>query len=195
MSDQAPPAAEAPKKKKRKRGKGGNEAEKLVMSWLELAGWLVHRAARAGFIKTAESAFCRSHDMFGVLDLIAIQRESIPETWALQVTTHNGLTERRRKLESIKHWPVSWRVSLASHETTQDPANRTRRLHFVRIEDYDGARWLPAQAIQFDYDEVESYRKAAEAKRKADAPPRKPKKKKAKDDASGGRGGGSTPGV
>lgn len=132
-------------------GLKGSEAERLLQKWLEADKWTVHRAARAGFIRLPNGkGFCRSHDIYGCIDLLAIKRYEPNlqfETWALQVCTAGGRSERRRKIEGIR-WPLTWRVTLASHETTQDPADRRRVRGFWRFEDYQGdSKWSCPVAV------------------------------------------------
>lgn len=146
------------------KGKKGNEAELLVKTWLEANGWTVHRAAQGNLVRLPGRApFTKSHDLFGCLDLLAIKPGGIEETWAVQVTTQNGRTARRRKLEGVA-WPVSWKVSLVSHETTEDPANRRRRSHFLKVEDYMGdARWGEPQAAPIDLEGLAKWRRSRAA--------------------------------
>lgn len=152
------------------RGLKGVAAERALERWLIANGWTVHRAAKAGTAQRGGRWFCKSNDIFGALDILAIRTAAsvadrveaglpheprmAPETWAIQVTTQNGRSERRRKLEAIG-WPRSWRVSLMSHETVPDPANRVRRLHSWKGEDLyrtqDGAvTWLTPWVTWFN---------------------------------------------
>ena len=84
------------------RGVKGSVAELLLQKWLEAQGWLVHRAARAGFIRLPnDKSFCRSHDIFGCFDLLAVrQRPALGDStcWAIQVTTQTG----RSALHSVE---------------------------------------------------------------------------------------------
>lgn len=156
--------AEAPKKK-RKRGKGGGEAERIVKAWLELQGWVVHRAAATGFHrfqkKDGSTGFgVQSHDLFGCFDLLSFKRaESVsgpdgiglmdPETWALQVTVPDMVAARRNKIDATGFkFPMMWRVSVIAHES--------RRLgrgsvHFLRIYDQNARKdWREREPIQID---------------------------------------------
>jgi hypothetical protein len=153
----------------KKRGLTGNDSELLFQKWLAFDGWVAHRAARAGFVKLPNGrSFCQSHDLFGCLDFIAFLGDRV---WCVQVTTQAGRSDRRRKIEAVG-WPPSWRVSVVSHETTEDPANRARKKHWWRCEDYgdeirDGAKvWSPPVATGFDKAAVEQH---AREKRKGAA--------------------------
>lgn len=109
-----------------------------------------------------------SHDLFQVFDFLAIRNG---QTWAVQVTTQAGRSERRRKIEEEAEWPREWRITIASHETTPDPAHRARKKHFWRLEDYVLVRreggsqfsreWDTPLAVPFDPAAVE-----ADAKRR-----------------------------
>jgi hypothetical protein len=153
----AQPTKEKPRKKAR--GAKGAEAERIVEAWLELEGWTVHRAAAAGMIRLpGGKTFVKSHDLFGCLDMVAFHLGK-PETRGVQVTTASGKSNRRRKIE-LHRWPVHWEVLLVSHETTQDPANRRRNAHFLKVERYLGDRkWGETSAISIDMAAIEAHRK------------------------------------
>lgn len=149
------------------RGKKGSEAERLVQLWLEREGWMVHRAAATGLVKLPNGrTICKSHDLFGCLDLLAI-RCDMDATWGLQVTTQKGRSARRRKIEGVTAWPSTWRIYLASHEVVPDPAKRSRRIHYVKLELYNQAekKWLEPTTIQIDVKEIEAWRKKRDGKR------------------------------
>lgn len=157
------------------KGAKGGEAEKIVQAWLELGGWRTHRAAKAGFTKFkradgTDGAFNTSNDFFGCFDLLAIMPEEVPETWALQVTTQNGRALRRTKLEAHP-WPFSWRVSLVSHEAIPDPANRARRLYFLRFEELVNKSWHPARSVPIDMQAIKAHREKHKKKRPKKAEP------------------------
>ncbi|MDI7268728.1 MAG: hypothetical protein QME96_12110 [Myxococcota bacterium] len=159
------------------RGKKSSEAELLCRKWLESLGWTIHRAGKTSLkhiTRPDGSPVLRrdgkpmvvneSHDLFGCVDLLAIATER--GTWALQITTQGGRSERRRKMEPIP-WPREWRVSLVSHEPTEDPAHRGRRKHFWRVEDFGRAglpvrSWLDPVAVPFSPAEVEAHARAAQ---------------------------------
>lgn len=149
----------------RSRGKKGNEAELLFKKWLEWRGYTVHRAARAGFVQRGDMKFCQSHDLFGVFDMLAIAPGA---TWAVQVTTQNGRTVRRRKIEALKDaLPRDWLVTLVTHEATENPAHRGRRLNFWRLEHFSKVSitggtgnerdWDKPDAVAFDPKVVEDH--------------------------------------
>lgn len=150
----------------------GSEAERLVESWLQMNGWTTHRAAATGFHRYEKKGgghgfAVKSHDLFGCIDILAFRRSLArdeDETWAIQVTTQGGRSARRRKIEPVD-WPYSWRISLVSHESTPDPANRARKLHFIKAEDFEPVGWLPAEAFQIDPKAIEAFRKARAAEK------------------------------
>lgn len=159
------------------RGKKSTEAELLCKKWLESLGWTVHKAAKTGLKRITRPdgapvlrrdgkpmVVNESHDIFGCVDLLAIRPDG---AWAVQVTTQAGRSERRRKVERVP-WPDAWRVSLISHEATEDPANRARRKHSWRVEDFGsylvGAprprTWQVPVAVEFRPGEVEDQARA-----------------------------------
>jgi hypothetical protein len=157
------------------RGRKAGKAELLVKGWLEMNGWLVHRAAQTGYFtyETAggdEGRACKSHDLFGCIDLLAIKPADAPrscqepsvETWAIQVTTQAGRSARRRKIEKVKHWPISWKVSILSHETIPDPANRSHKLHYLKKETWQHGvvtGWSDSTAFAIKAKEIDAYRR------------------------------------
>lgn len=176
------------------RGRKSGAAELLARKWLESLGWCVHRAAKTGLKRITRpdgSPVVRrdgkpmvvneSHDLYGCVDLLAIALER--GTWAVQVTTQAGRSERRRKMERVP-WPRDWRVSLVSHEAVEDAAHRGRRKHFWRVEDFAAAGpgrpriWQEPVAMEFRPGEVEEKaRVKAEtgASTPAHAPVRRPR--------------------
>lgn len=134
-------------RKKPRRGSGGAEAELLFEKYLRADGWTYHRAAAAGLVRLPNGrTFCKSHDLFGVLDFLAFRGS---EVWAVQVTTQNGRSVRRAKLGAIT-WPANWQVSLVSHETTPNPLCRSRKAHVWKVENVAGRLLNPLEAITFD---------------------------------------------
>jgi len=139
-----------------KRGVSGNAAELLLQKWLESCGYLVHRAARAGFVRLSNGVcLSKSYDVFGCLDFLALPRVDAPDAggvWAIQVTTQKGRSPRRKKiLEHLAYWPSAWRISIVSQETIPNPANLAKRLYFWRVEDLDTdmGMWGKPTAIPF----------------------------------------------
>ena len=140
----------------------GAESELLFKKWLESEGWTVHRAARTGFVRLPNGkSFCQSHDLFGALDILAFKKN---EVWAVQMTSQSGRSARRVKVALVP-WPTNWRVSIISYETTPDPANKTRKLHWWRVEDMiPGTElWKDPTAVQFNKKEVEDAARDAKA--------------------------------
>ena len=155
--------------KKKSRGLKATEAELLVATWLETMGWTCHRAAPALFWAGGVPR-SRSHDLFGALDVLAIQRDHMTgsggigdpillrEVWAVQVTTQAGRSKRRSKLGAVA-WPRGWRVSLVSHEVTEDPTNRSKRVHWLKIEDLDFCSWQPPKVVGIDPKVIKKFRR------------------------------------
>lgn len=54
----------------------GAALERQAQRWLEARGWTVHRAGAQGIVRRGGRVIaCRSHDLFGALDLLAIRRK------------------------------------------------------------------------------------------------------------------------
>jgi hypothetical protein len=141
--------------------KSGDTDEKLVQTWLEMQGFLVHRAAATGRIKIGGRWIQRSHDLYGCIDLLAIQPAGV---WACQVTTLSNRSARRKKIEKVeRHWPNDWRISVVVHGW--DRLGRGTE-HFLHVEDYGDetigtARvWQPRKRVEIDPDSIAVWRKA-----------------------------------
>lgn len=154
---------------KKPRGLKAGAAESLFQKWLAMEGWKAHRAAKPAFVKTKSGGFSRSYDVFGAFDFVAYRGDDV---WCVQTTTQDGRNARRRKIEALGEMPSTWRVSIISHETTEDAAHRGRRLHFWRIEDasrfMDGEgdptlTWQAPEAVPFDKAAVEAHAREARA--------------------------------
>ena len=81
------------------------------------------------------------------------------ETWAVQVTaqTSGSKGNRKKKMATlVSAWPQSWRVSLVTQETVQDPANRSRNKYYWRVEDYVNGEWREPIAVEFDMKAVKA---------------------------------------
>lgn len=167
--------AAAKKKKPKKRGKGGSEAERIVQAWLELAGWTTHRAAATGFHKFQKkdggSGFAvKSHDLFGALDILAFRAKPLNmqggfETVGVQVTTQTNRSARRAKVEQHK-WPDSWLVWVAVVRSEPKTHGRGRD-YFVAIESLCSGQWLPPAANKLDMQAIRAHWKAKAASRRA----------------------------
>jgi hypothetical protein len=122
------------------------QAELLFQKFLHAEGYRwVHRA---GAIRTGP--IVRAHDIFGALDfLVLMPPDEKNDVWGIQVTSKSGLPMRRKKVASIG-WPKSWRVTLATHEMSPDPADGRRTLHWWRTEDLVKGAWKKAVAVAFD---------------------------------------------
>jgi hypothetical protein len=125
-------------------------AELLFEKWLHARGYkFAHR-----FRRVQQGPISKAHDGFGALDFLVLDSER-DGFWGVQVTTQAGRCARRRKIEAVP-WPSDFYVLLVSHETTQDPAHRGRRLNFWRVEQYERGvadlsfAWHPAEAWEFD---------------------------------------------
>ena len=140
----------------------GGAAELLVKGFLEESSFLVHRAAAGGMTSYGKGKFfVRQNDLFGCVDLLGIRRGLVftDETWAVQVTTESGRSKRRRKMEMVE-WPISWRISIVSHETMYDPARKRGKLDFLKIQDYTGGKWCNYEFVAIDVKGLEARRKA-----------------------------------
>ena len=92
--------------------------------------------------------------------------------WYWQATTGSGPKDaRRRKIHENGPWPAGADVLLLTHETTENPVDRRKPLHFWALEAYVGKReFMKLEAIQFDPDEVRAWRGVQrESKKKARA--------------------------
>jgi len=149
--------------RKGSRGTKDKEAELLLHKWLLSKGYLVHKAARAGFIRMpGGQSFCQSHDIFGCFDILALQKKGLcppefPQSWLLQVTTQAGLPARRKKIDAVSDKiPDNILISLVTHERTQDPANRSRSKNFWRMQNWnhDTKSWNEPTAVEFHAGEI-----------------------------------------
>ena len=180
------------KKKKKRSGSKGNKSELIFEKWVSYIGIKAHHRFRRSAAVTKDFAgkpkiFTFSHDGFGCLDLIAILNSQAKkelsknfrityddqsdelnslefDTWAVQITTQSGRSQRRRKIEEIA-WPESYLVHLVSHEITEDPVNRRKKQHFWKIQQYKNASWLDSIAISFDLTEIEKSWKNSKAEK------------------------------
>jgi len=75
----------------------GSAAELEVQKWYEGRGWRVHRAY-ASVVQTKGRAFSRSHDVFGLFDLVA-KKPGEPTLW-VQVTIGPRLAEKLKTLRA-----------------------------------------------------------------------------------------------
>jgi len=141
--------------RRRKRGKKGPSAELLFEKWLSSRVLIYHRARAAKIGK-----FTQAHDLFKALDFLSFSLHRPPWTeniveeiysWGVQITTQKGRSARRRKIESVP-WPDDYVIHLVSHEVVDDPANRTKSLHYWKFEPYEPTerRWWDPIAVQFN---------------------------------------------
>jgi hypothetical protein len=134
--------------------KKGADLERMVETWLQMNGYLVHRAAAAGHHSFGSFHVSKSNDIFGALDLLAIKREG---TWAIQCTTASNRSARRKKV--AKHadkWPLNWRVSVLIHDWKRVGA---ATLHVLLIEDLVGGAWVQQVSYDIDPKAIEAWRK------------------------------------
>lgn len=131
----------------------GNSTELLYKKWLQTKGMKVHKAARAGFVRLGARSFCQSHDIFGCLDIIAITKDT---TIGAQCTTNSGRSARRKKIEAVGEWPLSWTIQLVSHETKEDPTNKRKKVHLWKIETFNipNGKWDEPIEIPFNPKEL-----------------------------------------
>ena len=134
----------------------GDADEKLFEAWLKQDHWTVHRARKAAsgmFVDSrtgATRARTFAHDLFGALDLLAFNKDG--DVWGVQVTTENGVCERKKKVSEVD-WPYYWRISIAVRTKHRDPADRRRWKHYWRTYDHDtcfDGDWSVPEAVQFD---------------------------------------------
>jgi hypothetical protein len=148
-------------------GKKSYAAENLFAGYLRKEGWAVHQT---GVKRSGPPGRKPGNDFFGAFDIVAFKiiDHAVIEWW-IQVTTQEGRSGRRRRIDS-RAWPSTWRVSLVSHETVPEPANRSLRRHFFKIEDYDtvsaayGAGntqkcWKKPEAVEVNWTELQDWMK------------------------------------
>lgn len=140
-----------PPLKKKKAGSKGKKAELLYKKWLESQGYLCHKAAPGSLIRIGRKTFCRSHDIFGCIDVLGINSSRSPCTIAAQITTQAGRSARKAKIEAITKWPISWSVVLVTHEKVKED---TKTVNRWKIEQYVGTEWSDIYYEEFDPKEL-----------------------------------------
>ncbi len=147
---------------KREGSKGGNDLEHDLETWLQMRGWVVHRAAavRVG-------RFSRKHDLFECLDFLAFGgpwglRDTKPATrtgytWGIQATVPDKRSARRKKVVATGPWPLSWRVSVVTHESERVGRDTW---HWFLVEDYDSVAgtWSAQERVRVNMQEILEYR-------------------------------------
>lgn len=131
------------------RGSKDKVAERLFHKWLIHSGY-----PKDNISKAVSSRFNRE-DILGC-DLVIYHDGKF---WGVQVTTASGVTARKRRLENFGFKTTrKFRISIATHEPVRDPANRTRKLHYWRIQDYLGdEQWAePVAEGPWDRKEIEA---------------------------------------
>lgn len=153
---------------KRAGHKGGAELERLVEAWLQVRGWRTHRAAAAAVRLPGGKTLTRSHDLFGVFDLVAFRRadtaeSAFGETWAIQTTTPTNRSHRRRKIEESAGagFPFTWTVSVLWHER----ASGVHRFCLETLLDHGG--WTDPVYHCFTPSELTAHRSARAAEKRA----------------------------
>jgi len=86
--------------------------------------------------------------------------------WGINVTTQGSRAAHRTKFRS-RRFPSSWRLDLFTHEATEDPANRARRKHYWKIEQWTQHAWEKPIAVEFNLQAVTKYWKDTTRERKA----------------------------
>jgi hypothetical protein len=162
-----------PKKQK------GSAAELQLEKWL----WHLEIKYYHRFLRAGTGSFTHAHDGFGTLDVMFLCEKDAHKQcpWdypvtpsskssaivGIQMTTQAGRPLRRKKIQGIP-WPEDMRIFLFSMETTDDPSNRTRKLFFWKIEQFDTTNktWSEPYAIPFNPPIVEEYWKETKERRK-----------------------------
>src|SRR5579885_1030073 len=110
----------------------GNEAEKAAEYTLQESGWTTHRA-RAHRVPMGGRMMTTSNDLWGCVDLACLKRGNM--VWNVQITTSDGVTKRRRKLEKVE-WPFEHvRVSIFESRDRPSPVKGKRIERYFRIHD------------------------------------------------------------
>ena len=136
------------KKPKKKAGSKGKKSENLYKKWLENQGYLCHKAAPGSLFNTGSFVMCRSNDIFGCIDILAIKPTPPAATIAAQLTTQDGRSARKAKLAAIKHWPESWSIVLVTHEVIKEAKKKAQ--HRWKCETLlDENRWSDIFYIDF----------------------------------------------
>ena len=140
----------------------GAALEHLVETWLQMQGYVVHRAAAAGVHRFGSFYASKSNDIFGCIDLLAIRRDG---TRAFQCTTAQNRAARRKKIEKhAEHWPSQWEVAVVVHDWERVASNKpgvSRTQHYLRIERVNHAcgGWCPQESVEIDVKAIEAWRK------------------------------------
>lgn len=131
----------------------GYAAEKLAEAWLHYIGYheVDRRKGATGLYSPTDSdgepvigkngkpkMYSQKRDLFGCIDLAALSDDCI---WMVQVTSDDGRSHRRRKIEK-RRWPEKliragvFRVSIIVHVCIRDVEDRRKFKHYWRVEDY-----------------------------------------------------------
>lgn len=138
---------------------GGAAAELLFHKWLLQKRWTVHRArtVRMPLHNQMRPPFCpkcrkgtpvtvnMTTDIFGVFDFLAFDGD---EMWACQVTTHEGIRARKRKIEAKGPYPSMLKVVIVTHQPGEMAGRK--RLHYWKIHPYSNGEWQVPFTLQFD---------------------------------------------
>jgi hypothetical protein len=99
-------------------------------------GWsLIYRVQKISSVNPRTGKhYTVKHDLFNCFDILATDKEH--GTWAVQVTTIGGTTDRRKKVEEVGGWDDRWRISVVANKAEPDPLNKARRLDWWFIWDW-----------------------------------------------------------
>lgn len=130
----------------------GSAAEKVLEAYLALQGWSEVQMARAARERLPGGrVITRTHDIFGCFDTLAVDGRGHPEVWAMQVTTPNNRSLRRRKVQG-RRWPASWRISVIVVKAV--PSGTHGKTGVLLVEDLENVdtteeRWSEQRQIVF----------------------------------------------
>lgn len=112
----------------------GREAELVAKKYLEEQGYAVHLATPAK-VKRGKLWITLSNDIFGCIDIMAI-RSAGESVRFVQVTTPNGVTARKRKMEKLP-WPVIANVEIWETRSRKNVRDARKTDYFFRVHWYN----------------------------------------------------------
>lgn len=148
------------------RGSGGATAERLFHKWL-ISGGIPPEQIRRAIRTQWQSVDFFAADFMVIMDPYEWRHPWSWDSkdnfiWFVQVTTQNGRTARRRRIEAVA-WPRNLQVensalhvSLVTHERIPRPENRGKFDNFWVFERYLGPMgWAPKHPVAFDLEALE----------------------------------------